>query len=212
MKASEYQVSVPPQLKDFKLDGRGQTSLNWRKFKNKFEDVAKITRVEQLFEKDSAFRQWRRTINDAIRSIRDVSASTEIRCKDIMIKMSEQKDGEIDYVTNLQRRASTFLADLRIKSTLNFWLIQNLDIHSTNHHQLGSPVIPPSTMHVSQFAHEFKTDEEMNEKFLEFLTLIESEFVISCISLKKDYGPAIISVFRNSTIAEERTIKNATTE
>jgi hypothetical protein len=30
----------------------------------------------------------------------DVSASTEIRCKDIKIKMSEQKEGEIAYVTN----------------------------------------------------------------------------------------------------------------
>jgi hypothetical protein len=55
MKASEYQVRVPPHLKDFKWDGRGQTSLDWQKFKNKFEDVAKITRVEQLFVKDSAF-------------------------------------------------------------------------------------------------------------------------------------------------------------
>jgi hypothetical protein len=54
-----------------------------------------------------------------------------------MIKMSEKKEGEIDYVTNLQRRAQTFLADLRTKSPLNFWLIQNLDIHPTNHHQLG---------------------------------------------------------------------------
>jgi hypothetical protein len=86
-----------------------------------------------------------------------------------MIKMSEQNDGEIDYVTNLQRRSRTFLADLRTKCSLNFWLIQNLDIHPTNHNQLGSPVIPPSTIHISQFAHEFKTDEEMNEKFLEFL-------------------------------------------
>jgi hypothetical protein len=118
-----------------KWDGRGQTSLDWQKFKNKFEDVAMITRAEQLFEKDSAFYQRRRTINDAIRSIRDVSASTDIRCKDIMIKMSEQKDEEIDYVMNLQRRARTFLADLRTKSPLNFWLIQNLDIHHTNHHQ-----------------------------------------------------------------------------
>jgi hypothetical protein len=58
---------------------------------------------------------------------------------------------------------------LGTKSPLNFWLIQNLDIHPTNHHQLGSPVIPPSTMHVSQFAHKFETDEEMNERFLEFL-------------------------------------------
>jgi hypothetical protein len=40
MKASEYQVSAPPHLKDFKWDGRGQTSLDWQKFKNKFEDVA----------------------------------------------------------------------------------------------------------------------------------------------------------------------------
>jgi hypothetical protein len=52
MKASEYQVSVPPHLKDFKWDGRGQTLLDWQKFKNKFEDVAKITRVEQLFKKN----------------------------------------------------------------------------------------------------------------------------------------------------------------
>jgi hypothetical protein len=123
MKASEYQVSVPAHLKDFKWDGRGQISLDWQKFKNKLEDVAKITRVEQLFEKDSAFYQRRRTINDAIRSLRDVSASKEIRCKDIMIKMSEQNEGEIHYVTNLQRRARTFLADLRTKSPLNFWLI-----------------------------------------------------------------------------------------
>jgi hypothetical protein len=166
MKASDYQVSVPPHLKDFKWDGRGQTSLDWQKFKNKFEDVAKITRVEQLFVKDSAFYQWRSTIDDAIRSVRDVSASTEIRCKDIVIKMSEQKEGEIDYVTNLQRRARTFLADLRTKN-LDIWLIQNLDIHPTNHHQLGSPAIPPSTIHVSQFAHRFESDEEMNEKFLE---------------------------------------------
>jgi hypothetical protein len=169
MKASEYQVSVSPHLKNFKWVGRSQTSLDWQKFKNKFEDVAKIKRVEQLFEKDSTFYQWRRTTNDTIRSVRDVSTSTEIRCKDIMIKMSEQNDGEIDYVTNLQRRAKTFLGDLRTKSPLNFRLIQNLDIHPTNHHQLGAPVIPPSTIHVSQFAHEFKTDEEMNEKFLEFL-------------------------------------------
>jgi hypothetical protein len=54
MKASEYQVSVPPHLKAFKWDGRGHTSLYWQKFKNKFEEVAKITRVEQLFEKDSS--------------------------------------------------------------------------------------------------------------------------------------------------------------
>jgi hypothetical protein len=66
MKASEYQVSVPPHLKDFKWDGRGKISLDWQKFKNKFEDVAKITRVEQLFVKDSAFYQWRSTIDDAI--------------------------------------------------------------------------------------------------------------------------------------------------
>jgi hypothetical protein len=72
-----------------------------QRLKNKFEDVSKITRVEQLFEKNSAFYQWLRTINDAIRSIGDVSASTEIRCKDIMLKMSEHNDGEIDYVTNL---------------------------------------------------------------------------------------------------------------
>jgi hypothetical protein len=39
MKASEYQVSVPPHLKDFKWNGRGQTSLGWQRFKNKFEDV-----------------------------------------------------------------------------------------------------------------------------------------------------------------------------
>jgi hypothetical protein len=113
MKASEYQVSVPSYLKDFKWDGRGQTSLDRQKFKNKFENFAKITRVKQLFEKNSSFYQWRITINDAVRSVLDVSASTEIRCKDIMIKMSEQKDGELDYVTNLQRPARTFLADLR---------------------------------------------------------------------------------------------------
>jgi ribosomal protein L20A (L18A) len=81
MKASEYQVTVPSHLKDFKWDGRGQTSLNWQKFKNKFEDVAKITRVEKVFEKNSSLYQWRRTSYDAIRSVRDVSASTEIRCK-----------------------------------------------------------------------------------------------------------------------------------
>jgi hypothetical protein len=86
-----------------------------------------------------------------------------------MIKISEQKCGEIDYVTNLQRRARTFLADLRTKSPLNFWLIQNLEIHPTNHHQLESPVIPPSTIHVSAYAHKFETDEEMNQKFIEFL-------------------------------------------
>jgi hypothetical protein len=55
MKASEYQVSVPPHLKDFKWEGRGQTSLDWQKFKNKFEDVTKITRVEQLFKKTQLF-------------------------------------------------------------------------------------------------------------------------------------------------------------
>jgi hypothetical protein len=85
-----------------------------------------------------------------------------------MIKMSKQKDGEVDNVTNLQRRARTFLADLRTKSPLNFWLILNLDIHPTTHHQLGSPVIPPSTIHVSAYAHEFNIDEEMNQKFMEF--------------------------------------------
>jgi hypothetical protein len=146
MKASEDQVSVPPHVKDFKWDGRGQTSLDWQKFKNKFEDVAKVTKVKQIFEKDSSFYRWRRTINDAIRSVRDVSASIEIRYEDIMLKMSEQNDGEVDYVTNLQRRARTFLADLRTKSPLNVWLIQNLDIHTTNHHQLGSPVILSSTI------------------------------------------------------------------
>jgi hypothetical protein len=129
MKASEYQIGVPSHLKNFKLDRRGQTSLDWHKFKNK------LTRVEQLFEKDSAFYQWRRTIYDAIRSVREVSASTEIRCKDIMSKMSERNDGEIDYVTNSQRHTRTFLTDLRTKSTLNFWLIQNLDIHPTNHNR-----------------------------------------------------------------------------
>jgi hypothetical protein len=96
MKASEYQVSVPPHPKDFKWDGRCQTSLDWQKFKNKFEDVAKITRVEQLFEKDSSFYQWHNQINDAIQSVRDVSASSEIRWKDIMLKMSMQNDGEVD--------------------------------------------------------------------------------------------------------------------
>jgi hypothetical protein len=40
MKAREYQVSVPPHLKDFKWDGRGQTSLDW-----------------QLFERNSLFYQ-----------------------------------------------------------------------------------------------------------------------------------------------------------
>jgi hypothetical protein len=121
MKASEYQVSVPPHLKDFNWDGRGQTSLDWQKFKNKLKEQR---------ESNNAIYYWRRTINDATRSVRDVSASTEIRCKDIMIKMSGQKDGEVDYVTNLQRRARTFLADftffvpehffLRTKSPLNF--------------------------------------------------------------------------------------------
>jgi hypothetical protein len=71
MKASEYQVSVPSHLKDFKWEGRGQTSLDWQRFKNKFEDVAKITRVEKLFERNSAFYQWHRTIYDAIRSVRN---------------------------------------------------------------------------------------------------------------------------------------------
>jgi hypothetical protein len=51
-------------------------------------------RVEQLFEKNSPFYRWRRIINDASRSVRDVSASTEIRCKDIMLKMSGHNDGE----------------------------------------------------------------------------------------------------------------------
>jgi hypothetical protein len=56
MKASEYLVSVPPHLKDFKWDERGKTSLDWQKFKNKFEDVAKKTKnVEQLFERNSSF-------------------------------------------------------------------------------------------------------------------------------------------------------------
>jgi hypothetical protein len=84
MKASEYQISVPSHLKDFKWDGRGQTSLDWQRFKNKFEDVAKITRVEQHFERISSFYQWRRTIYDAIRIFRDVSVSKD---KDIMLKM-----------------------------------------------------------------------------------------------------------------------------
>jgi hypothetical protein len=83
--------------------------------------------------------------------------------------MSEHNDGEIDYVTNLQRRARTFLADMRTQSSLNFWLIQNLDIHSTNHHQFGSPMIPPSTIQVSAFVHKFETNEEMDQKFIEFL-------------------------------------------
>jgi hypothetical protein len=40
--------SIPPHLKEFKWDGRGQTSLDWwQRFKYKFEKVAKITRVEQ---------------------------------------------------------------------------------------------------------------------------------------------------------------------
>jgi hypothetical protein len=39
MKASEYQESVPPHLKDLKWDGSGQTLLDWQKFKNKVEDV-----------------------------------------------------------------------------------------------------------------------------------------------------------------------------
>jgi hypothetical protein len=80
MKASEYQVSVSPNLTDFKWDERGQTSLDWPKFKN------------------------------------------------------------------------------------NFLLIQNLDIHSTNHHHFGSQVIPPSSLQVSAFAHKFE-----NLKFIEFL-------------------------------------------
>jgi hypothetical protein len=84
-----------------------------------------------------------------------------------MLKMSEHNEGEVDYVKNLQRRARTVLADLRNKSPLNFWLIQNLDTHPTNHHQLGSPVIPP-TVHVSTYAHKLETDEEMNQKFMEF--------------------------------------------
>jgi hypothetical protein len=63
MKASEYQVRVPPNLKDFKWDGRGQTSLDWQRSKNKFKDVAKIMGMEQLFEKNSSFDQSRRTIN-----------------------------------------------------------------------------------------------------------------------------------------------------
>jgi hypothetical protein len=33
--------------------------------------------------------------------------------------------------------------------------------------QVGSPVIP--TIHVSFFAQKFETDEEINEKFMEFL-------------------------------------------
>jgi hypothetical protein len=113
-------------------------------FKNVFEDVAKITIVEQLFEKDSAFYQWRRTINDAIRSVRDVSASTPMQ------RYHDQNVG-VDYVTNL-----------RTKSPLNFWLIQNLDIHPNNHHQLGPPVIPPSTIHKSQLAHKSETNEEIH--------------------------------------------------
>jgi hypothetical protein len=63
--------------------------------------------------------------------------------------MSDNNDGEIDYITNLQRRARTFLADLRTQSSLNFLLTQNFDIHLTNHHQLGSPVIPSSTIQAS---------------------------------------------------------------
>jgi hypothetical protein len=63
-----------------------------QKFKNKFEDAAKIRRVEQLFERNSSFYQWRRTIQDAIRSVRDVSTSTEIRCKDIMLKISDHNE------------------------------------------------------------------------------------------------------------------------
>jgi hypothetical protein len=80
-----------------------------------------------------------------------------------MLKRSEHNDGEVDYVTNLQRRARTFLADLRTKSPLNIWLIQNMDIHPTNHHELGSPVLLPSTIQVSQFAHQFDTDEQINQ-------------------------------------------------
>jgi hypothetical protein len=63
---------------------------------------------------------------DIHQSVRDVSTLTEISCKDIVLKMSEHNDGEIDYVTNLQRLARTFLADLWTQSPLNFWLIQNL--------------------------------------------------------------------------------------
>jgi hypothetical protein len=53
----------------------------------------------------------------------------------------------------------------RTKSSLNLWSIPNLDIHPTNHHQLGSPVDD----NVSTNAHKFEIDEEMNQKFMEFL-------------------------------------------
>jgi hypothetical protein len=65
------------------------------------------TRVEQLFERNSPFYQWHRTIQDTVRSVRDVSASTEIKCKDIMLKMSEHNDGEIDYVTTTAAERTT---------------------------------------------------------------------------------------------------------
>jgi hypothetical protein len=80
---------------------------------------SKMSRVEQLFERQSPFYQWHRTIYDEIRSVLDVSASLKLDAK-ISLKMSEHNDGEIDYVTNLQRRAITFLADLRTHCSLNF--------------------------------------------------------------------------------------------
>jgi hypothetical protein len=186
------------------------TSLDWQRFKNKFEDVAKITRVEQLFEKNSSFYHCAEQSTMQYEEFETFSLlPTEIRCKDIMLKMSEQNDGEVDYVTNLQRRARTFLADLRTKSPLNFWLIQNLDIHPTNHHQLGSPVIPPPLINSRP------TRKWIRNSWTSSI-LIESESDILCIpmhiSLKKTKGPANTSVFQSSMTTEERTIKNATTE
>jgi hypothetical protein len=106
IKASEYQVSVPPSKR---FQARWKMEEAWLRC------IGKSSRTSSKVLGMTPFYQRHRTIQDVIRSVRDVSAFTDIRCKDIILKMSEHN--------NLQRRARTFLADMRTLSPLNFWLI-----------------------------------------------------------------------------------------
>jgi hypothetical protein len=77
------------------LSGMEEARLRWTSKSSRTSSKISITRVDQLFERNSPFYQWHRTIDYAIRSVRDVSASTEVRYKDIMLQKSEHNDGDV---------------------------------------------------------------------------------------------------------------------
>jgi hypothetical protein len=132
MKASEYQVSIPPHLKDFKWDGRGQTSLDWQRFK--FKHVAKIA------ELSNSSRRIRAFINDAEQSMMQFEAFETFsyllrfdektscwKCQSTTMKKS------ITFATTCQNISGGF------EDTVSSQLLVNPELgHSstTNHYQL----------------------------------------------------------------------------